>query len=53
MIHLIQEHNEKCQGVRLTVDKGNTHAKSMYESMGFKTEGKTNAYDEIRYFLKL
>lgn len=53
MIHLIQENNEKCQGVRLTVDKNNTRAKSMYESMGFKTEGETNAYDEVRYLLKL
>lgn len=52
-IQLIKALNPTCEGVRLTVDDTNIVAKSMYEKMGFVTEGEENKYGEVRYYLAL
>lgn len=52
-MELIKKQNPSCEGIRLTVDDTNIIAKSMYENLGFITEGEKNKYGEVRYYLAL
>jgi len=51
IIDFITQQHPNCKEISLTVEKANDRAQSLYESLLFVSENKTNAYDEMIYKL--
>ncbi len=49
MLSFIPDTHPNCQEIKLTVERDNTIAQKLYQSMGFDSTGQTNKYDEIIY----
>ena len=49
MLSYIPDTHPCCEEIRLTVEKDNTIAQELYQSMEFDSTGETNKYDEIIY----
>ncbi len=53
ILEFIQSIHPKSQQIKLTVEKENTIARTLYESIGFITDNKVNKYDEIIYSVNI
>lgn len=51
MLSFVPRTHPSCQEIKLTVEKNNTIAQRLYQSMGFDSTGETNKYGEIIYTL--
>jgi len=53
MLSFVPHTHPCCLEIKLTVEKDNTTAQKLYQSMGFDSTGETNKYDEIIYTLQV
>jgi len=53
IIDFITQHHPQCKVISLTVEKENVRAQSLYKSLSFVSENKTNDYGEVIFRLKL
>jgi diamine N-acetyltransferase len=51
MLSFVSQTHPSCQEIKLTVERDNTTAQKLYQSMGFDSTYETNKYDEIIYTL--
>lgn len=52
IIEFVKTKHQKSEQLYLTIVHSNHIARKLYESFGFKTDGKVNKYDEVIYCLK-
>ncbi|MCR8642016.1 GNAT family N-acetyltransferase [Paenibacillus sp. N1-5-1-14] len=53
ILEFIQEKHRQCEVISLTIEKGNDHARKLYEKLGFINQDRENQDGEIVYKLKL
>ncbi|WP_010271855.1 GNAT family N-acetyltransferase, partial [Paenibacillus senegalensis] len=53
IVEFIRERHRQCEVISLTIEKNNSHAKKLYENIGFVNQDSENQDGEMIYRLKL